>query len=58
MGAFLTQGHAQFSSECGFMAGVVKPKLCTKFEAIVLILKGNPKFREAPIAQNHTHFFF
>jgi len=32
MGAFVTQGHAHFSSVCGFMMGVGKPKLCTKFE--------------------------
>ena len=32
MGASLTQGHAHFSSGCGFMLGLGKPKLCTKFE--------------------------
>ena len=32
MAASLTQGHAHFSSECGFMVGLGKPKLCTKFE--------------------------
>ena len=32
MGASLTQGHAHFSSVCGFMVGLGKPKLCTKFE--------------------------
>ena len=31
-GASLTQGHAHFSSGCGFMVGLGKPKLCTKFE--------------------------
>jgi len=33
MGASLNQGHAHFSSGCGFMVGLGKPKLCTKFEA-------------------------
>jgi len=32
MGASISQGHAHFSFGCGFMAGVGKPKLCTKFE--------------------------
>jgi len=32
MGASLTQGHAHFSSGCGFMVGVSKPKLRAKFE--------------------------
>jgi len=30
--ASLTQGHAHFSSGCGFMVGLGKPQLCTKFE--------------------------
>jgi len=32
MGASLTQGHAHFSSGCGFMVGFGKPQQCTKFE--------------------------
>ena len=32
MGASLTQGQTHFFSECGFMLGLDKPKLCTKFE--------------------------
>ena len=32
MGASLTHGYAHFSSGCGFMVGLGKPKLCTKFE--------------------------
>jgi len=32
MEASLTQGYARFSSECSFMVGLGKPKLCTKFE--------------------------
>jgi len=32
MGAPLVQGHAHFSYGCGFMVGLGKPKLCTKFE--------------------------
>jgi len=32
MGASLTQGHAHFSSGCGFMVGLGKLKMCTKFE--------------------------
>jgi len=32
MGASLTQGHANFSYGCGFMVGLGKHKLYTKFE--------------------------
>jgi len=32
MKASLAQGHADFSSGCGFMVGLGKLKLCTKFE--------------------------
>ena len=32
MGASLAKSHTHFSSECGFMVGLGKPKLCTKFE--------------------------
>jgi len=32
MVAYLAQAHAHFSSGCGFMVGLGKPKLCTKFE--------------------------
>ena len=32
LGAFLAQGYAYFSSGCGFLVGLGKPKLCTKFE--------------------------
>jgi len=32
MGASLTQGHAHMSSGCGFMVGLGKPKLYTKYE--------------------------
>jgi len=32
MGASLAQGHAHFSSGCGFMVGLGKPKLYIKFE--------------------------
>jgi len=31
-GASLAQVHGRFSSGCGFMVGIDKPKLCTKFE--------------------------
>ena len=31
LGAFLAQGYAYFSSGCGFLVGLDKPKLCTKF---------------------------
>ena len=34
MGASLAQGHAHFSSGCGFMVGLCKPKLCTRFEVL------------------------
>jgi len=33
-GSFLTEGHAHFSSGCGFMLGLSKPKLYTKFEVL------------------------
>jgi len=32
MGASLAQGHAHFSSGCGFMVGLGKPELFIKFE--------------------------
>jgi len=32
MGAYLAQGHAHFSSGCGFMVGFGKPQLHAKFE--------------------------
>jgi len=32
IGASLAQGHAHFSPGCGFMVGLGKRKLCTKFE--------------------------
>jgi len=38
MGDFLTQNHAHFFSGCGFMVGVGKPKLYTKFEVARLAL--------------------
>jgi len=31
-GSFPAQGYAYFSSECSFLVGLGKPKLCTKFE--------------------------
>jgi len=51
MGASLTQGHAHLSSGCRFMAGLGKPKLCTKFELssfghCVNIEGGTPNFGE------------
>jgi len=32
MGASPAQGYAHFSSGCGFMVGLGRPKRCTKFE--------------------------
>jgi len=32
LGAALAEGQANFLSWCGFMLGLSKPKLCTKFE--------------------------
>jgi len=32
LGASLAQRYVYFSSGCGFMVGLGKPKLCTKFE--------------------------
>jgi len=53
MGASLTQGHAHFSSGCGFIVGLGKPKLCTKFEVTsfshyVNIEGEPPNFGELP----------
>jgi len=60
MEASLTQGQTHFSTGCGFMVGLSKPKLCTRFEASVVaeILKESPEIRGAPLVQSHTHFFF
>jgi len=63
-GASLVQGHDHFSSGCGFMVGLGKPKLCTKFEVPIAspkywILKywsGTSKFWGTPLAQGHVHF--
>jgi len=55
VGAFLTQGHAHFSSECGFMVGLGKPKLCTKFEvasfSVAEMLIGKPQISGNSLAQ-------
>ena len=32
LGAFLAQGYAHFSSGCGIILSLDKPKLCKKFE--------------------------
>jgi len=47
------QGHAQFSSGCGFMVGLGKPELCIKFEVpsfshCVYIEVEPPNFGELP----------
>jgi len=52
-----------FSFGCDFMMGLGKPQLCITFEvaiasAVPEILRGSPKFRGAPLAQNHIQFFF
>jgi len=47
MGASLTQDHAYFSSGCGFMVGLGKPKMCIKFEVASFSRCRNIK-REAP----------
>ena len=61
MGASLTHDDAHFSSGCGIMVGLGKPKLCTKFEvanpAVAEILWENPKFWGAPLAHGHPHLF-
>ena len=47
---------------CHFMMGLIsKPKLCAKFEipivsAIAKILKGNPNYWKASLAQGNAHF--
>jgi len=43
MGASLSQGHAHFSSGFGFMVGLGKPKLRTKFEVVGFIYYGNTR---------------
>jgi len=62
MGASLTQSHAHFSYRCGFMVGLGKPKLCTKFEIAsfshCVNIEGSLTFWGAPIAQGHAHLFF
>jgi len=60
LGASLSEGQAHFSSGYGFMVGIGKSKLCTKFEVPSPsrgeILKGTPKFWGAPLAKGHPHF--
>ena len=47
MGASLAQGYTYFSSECGFLVGLGKPNLCTKFEVAsfshCVNIDGNPQ---------------
>jgi len=55
IGTSLTQGQANVSSGCGFMVGLGKPKLCTKFEVAsfshCVNIKGKPpKFWGTPLA--------
>ena len=46
-GSFPNQGYAYFSSECDFLVGLGKPKLCTKFEVAsfshCVNIDGNPQ---------------
>ena len=63
MGASLAQCHAHFFIECGFMMGLGKPKLCTKFEvdsfSHCVNIEGNPKkYWGAFLAQGQAHPFF
>jgi len=53
MRASKTHGHAHFSSACGFMVGLGKPKLCIKcegasFSHCVNIEGKPPNFGELP----------
>ena len=53
---------ATFSSECNFMMGLGKPKLCTKFEVASFSrcrnIKGQaPNFGNAPLAYRATPTF-
>jgi len=61
MKASLTQSHAHFSSERGFMAGVGQPKLCTKFEvpsfSHCLNIEVEPQILGSTPSQDHAHFF-
>ena len=60
--ASLAQVHAHFSSGCGFMVGIGKPKLCTKFEvgsfSHCVNIEGEPQILGAPPARGHAHPFF
>jgi len=62
MGAFLTQGHAHFSSGCGFMVGLSKPKLRTKFEVFsfshCVNIEGKAQIWGAPLAQYQANLFY
>ena len=62
MGASLTQGHAHFSSRCGFIVGLGKPKLCTKFEVAsfshCVNESGTTKFQGATLVLGHAHFSY
>jgi len=60
MGASLAQDHAHFSSGCGFIVGLGKPKLCTKFEVAsfsycVNNLPGNLTGAAAPVGMDHSN---
>jgi len=62
MGAFLTQGDAHFSSGFGFMVGLGKTKLCTKFEVAsfshcVNIIGESQNFGELPYPKATPTFF-
>jgi len=63
-GASLTQGHAHFFSGCGFVVGLGKPKLCTKFEVAsfshcVNIEGKPPNFGKLPwLRATPTVFFY
>jgi len=60
--ASLAQGHSNFSSGCGFMVGLGKPKMCTKFEVASFShgvnIGGEPQILGASLAQGHARPFF
>ena len=60
--AFLAQGYAYFSSGCGFLVGLGKLKLCTKFEVAsfshCVNIERNPQILGSTLAQAHAYPFF
>jgi len=63
LGASLAQDHAHFFLWWWFLWWALANPSCMPYlkllaSAVAEILKGTPKFWEAPIVQDHVHFFF